>query len=425
MAVAVVLDGPEPLLLGQGLASDGFSVAFAREALFPDGSDTSVPPKIYVVISLPTPAEDGFEPVMRYDVDLSRIDDEGRLGTITLPLRKGERPKPPPGLVCAPGDDRARKHLNLDHEIIFGASMMANVLVDQVTGWGDLLEGVRFEIVEDFAAATRNRFEAVLDRSDFDAREAEIIEDAGRGFPVAAMWDPFSRRVLLCRPELEQQNFGFLVVTIGHELVHVGQSKNHPELDTYLKGELARRWTALLAGDKPGPNAELFGFMANIEGYADYVERYHVARMITCSMQLERQVPSKAAIDVTPRRKHDCLDLLEEPQVPTSLRNQLMSQKSAQYDSGRHVYAKRAQAGALARFDPSLRPEPLVPEAWLGPLTSRALGGCITSQLTLGDIYRTGGMAGVTADKKKATRWYRLAAAAGSTEAAEHLAKLG
>jgi hypothetical protein len=85
---------------------------------------------------------------------------------------------------------------------------------------------------------------------------------------------------------------------------------------------------------------------------------------------------------------------------------------------------KRQRVGELTRFDPDLRPEPILPEELLKPLMRRAVGGCTYSQMSLGDIYRTGGMVGVVADRAKALRWYRLAAAGGSAEATARLREL-
>lgn len=101
-----------------------------------------------------------------------------------------------------------------------------------------------------------------------------------------------------------------------------------------------------------------------------------------------------------------------------------MTQKSAQYESGRRAYLARARNRNLVKFDPALRPEPLLPEDILAPLMARALKGETYSQISLGDIYRSGGMVGVAADKLKARRWYRLAVAGGSVEAAEKLRTL-
>jgi hypothetical protein len=415
--IAAVAEGPTPILLGLGIAYNTFNVLFTREAF-----DT---PKIHLVISIVNRAEDDFLVVCRHDVDPSVLLGNGELGTIVLPIRKGDTPSPPPGLVRAPGADRAAKRLRLDDEIVQSSRFIAEKLVRELTGWGPLSEGVLFEIVDDFVAPLRRRVEALLGRTTFDDREVELLEFAGSSLQASGLWDPIHSVVYLNRAELEQQTLGFLHVTIGHELVHVGQSKYHPELDAEWKRLSARLWSQYLAGKRaPDVDAETFGLMANLEGYADYIERCHLAFLCTCSMQLVRQdvkVPGLPA----PRRVHTEIEAMEEPSAPPSLRTVLMSQKWAQYDSGRRAYQKRATNGSVAKFDPSLRPDPVLPKEILQPLMDRALSGCARSQMSLGDIYRTGGMVGVAADRSKAIRWYRLAAAGGSAEAATRLAELG
>jgi hypothetical protein len=423
IAAVAALPGEPPILLAAGLAYNNFSVCFTREAFAPNVERT-VPvaiPDIHLVVSVMNRDETDFVPVHRHVVGRQALLD-GKLGTIVVPMKKGDRPVTPRGLERIPGSDRARKRLHLDDELLSTVTAVSELCIAEFTGWAGLLDGVRIEVVDDFAAPLRRRVEVLLGRTTFDEYETELLEHSGRTLQAYGFWDPLHSVVYLNRGALEQQSLGFLFLTLGHELVHVGQTKNHPELDVEWRGHAAELWRLFLSGRPASKemNETVFGLMANLEGYADYIERTCLALVHTCSLQLEaesRAVPELA----TPRRAHTEIDVMEEPAAPPSMRTVLISQKWAQYDSGRRAYLKRGKYGKITPFDPALRPDPILPEEVLKPLTTLALGGDAKSQLALGDIYRTGGMVGVTADREKALRWYRLAAACGSKEAAAHL----
>ncbi len=427
IAAVASLPGEPPILLAAGVAYNNVSVSFTREAFAPDvarGVPVAIP-DIHLVVSVENRDGTDLVPVLRHAVSRQQILD-GKLGTIVVPLKKGDRPVTPRGLERIPSATSARKRLHLDDELLGIVSLLSEYSVSELTGWNGLLAGVRIEIVDDFAAPLRRRVEALLGRTTFDERENELIEYSGRSLQAYGFWDPLHSVVFLNRGLLEQQSLGFLFLTLGHELVHVGQTKNHPELELEWRTHAAELWRLFLSG-KPASkemNETVFGVMANIEGYADYIERVCLAFVHTCSMQLQAESPIAVPELATPRRAHTEIDVMEEPAAPPSLRTLLISQKWAQYDSGRRAYVKRAKFGKVAPFDPALRPEPILPETVLKPLTTLALGGDAKSQLALGDIYRTGGMAGVTADREKAMRWYKLAAAGGSTVAAAHLAAM-
>lgn len=426
--VAVVAKGPSPNLLGTGFVRSDFCLSFTREAFDPAGSGPVQVPDLYVVLSVETAAGDGVVAVHRQDFPSLPFKDVEDLGTIVLPLRKGEAPVAVPGLESAPGCAVPRKRLRLDDELVLGSAVIVALFIEHDTGWTGLLKGVRFEIVDTFVEALRRRVETALGRR-IDDREAETLEQMALGFQAYAFWDPSHSVVYLNRTELEQQSFDFFKCVLGHELVHVGQSKNHPELDAQVATELAKIWTARLAGQSPTEESclAIFGIMANLEGYADYIETVWLKTQFwPCSMQLARSEASASAPTFAEvRRSHTELDLLEDASPARSLAGALATRKIAQYESGRRAYMERGKSteGKAARFDPSLRPEPILDWQLLHHLEERALAGCSTTQEVLGDFYRTG-MVGVTVDRTKALRWYRLAAAAGSAHAQHWLGEL-
>lgn len=419
--VAAATVGAKPILLGWGLAHESFSIGFDRSVL--DDPTGPLPP-VAATFSVLDRAEQ-FVPVHRHVIEPDHlVTPSGGIGTIILPLRKNDTPQAVKGLERIPGIDTPRRRLRLDDELLQFVSLLAATFTEEETGWSDLLSGIRFEVVDDYVAPVRRRTEILLGRSDFDEYEQALITYAGQTLNAFGLWSALESVVYLSRPALEQQSVAFLFVVIGHELVHVGQSKNHPELDEEWRRHAQAIWTHKLAGTSPPKelDAELFGFMANLEGYAKWVQN-RLALSFTGSMQLVSEDVEIVASAPLPR-VHTELDALAEPDAPPSLRSVVMSQKSAQYDSGYRAYAARVRHGQKLLFDPALRPPPLAAEELLKPIMRRALTGDMYSQMSLGDLYRTGGMVGLVVDQTKARRWYRLAIASGSEEAKTRLSAL-
>ena len=419
--VAAVTVGPDPILLGWGLAHESFSIGFDRAML--DDPTGPLPP-VEAIFSI-MDRDQQFVPVHRHVVEPDHVvSRSGGIGTIILPLRKNDTPRAVKGLERIPGIDKPRRRLRLDDELVQFVSLLAAPFTEEETGWAKLLSGIRFEIVDDYVAPVRRRTEILLGRSTFEEHEQALITHAGQTLDAFALWSELESIVYLNRPALEQQSVAFLFVAVAHELVHVGQSKHHPETDVEWKRHAQTIWTHHLAGTTPPKElaADLFGLMANLEGYAKWVQN-RLALSFTGSMQLVSEDVEIVA-SAPPPRVHTDLDALAEPDAPPSLRSVVMSQKSAQYDSGYRAYAARVRHGQKLVFDPALRPPPLAAEDLLKPLMKRALTGDTYSQMSLGDLYRTGEMVGLVADRAKARRWYRLAVASGSEEAKKRLAAL-
>jgi hypothetical protein len=82
----------------------------------------------------------------------------------------------------------------------------------------------------------------------------------------------------------------------------------------------------------------------------------------------------------------------------------------------------RRAAGAAGALPGGIRPAGDIPSA-LRPDYDRAVAGDASAMRTLGSRYCNG--QGVPRDTQEGIRWFRLAAAAGSAEAAEDLKRLG
>jgi hypothetical protein len=340
-----------------------FRVSFTTEAFNQEPGEAEERPDVYVVVSIldaGTPV-----PVLHRafgKLEFANAEMEEDLGILVLTLREGERPPPGVGLErlrAAPGRGKVVKRLRLDEELVAIAAREVVAHVEQLTGWSGLLDGVRFEILDGFHDMQRARVERLLGRGDFGADElarlAAVARDCDAG--IAAQWDPFARVVQLNRPALERQSFDYLKLTLGHELVHAGQSRARPDLDTWVHANQAESWKHLLAGTEKTVEArrEAGRFMANVEGYAFYIEEMYLRRIYTHGTELA-QVTTKA--DARFRAWEQRRTVPEPP--PKSVDEAIERvewSKTAQYRAGCAAYLMRTKGDRPAPFDGDLRPE--------------------------------------------------------------------
>ncbi|HEY8074044.1 MAG TPA: tetratricopeptide repeat protein [Labilithrix sp.] len=229
----------------------------------------------------------------------------------------------------------------------------------------------------------------------------------------------------LNRTLLEAQNYDAVRLVLGHELVHVGQSNAHPELDA----ELARIQADTLAHELAGTAysaeraQEIQRFFANIEGYARYVEDRLLELYTHGTTIMGAKLAARGAIR-TRKLRNAPSAFVRDDAAPTfeELLHAGMLGKRTQYTAGRDAYVARATEGAIVKFDPALRPELQLSGVAIGALELLADRGSSAALLQLALLYLQG--RGVTKDLEKAKHWLRRAIDSGVAEAGVLLAGL-
>lgn len=350
-AFVAIVDADPDLddLIAVGVTTEdgSFRASFTTEAFNQEPGEKEAWPDLYVVVSV---VRDGaLTPIVRKDFGKLVLDHDVDIGTIVVPEL------PTPGLRGMPGRGKLVKRLRLDEELVDMTAREVAAVVEKLTGWSELRSGVRFAIVDDFLDMQREKCARMLGRSDFTSAElAEITAAAGECDSSAfALWSPASSTVFLNRPLIEAQSLDFLSATLGHELVHVGQSRAHPQLDVEVTSFQREVWTnAPVDVDVRTSRIQL---MTNIEGYAHYIETRYLRRIYTHAEHLGH---AARAVDARLRRARapqtKAFDLAASPEELLLLAR---STKDLQYQAGDEAYAARSTGETPARFDPQLRPE--------------------------------------------------------------------
>ena len=331
----------------------------------------------------------------------------------------------------APGASRAVARLDPTRELIDLAAREVAPLVESVTGWRELLAGVRFELLSvdsGFHAAAEERVYRAAGVWDSATAERARLYAERWAAHHAAIWDFGKGAIYLNARLIRRQNLDALKVTIGHELVHVGQTRNHPQLAEAME----RAWVEYWRDPKGTVSPESWRLMANLEGYAEYIEREflrreytHATKIIDGATRAEARLEARRIEREVARRFAALRRDLQTGQWSTALTassDPLACGKEEQYLAGLTVYRERGRA-SIARFDPELRPEPLVDEQFLVALALRAADGCVLSQTALGDLY-LGRLPGMPRDLELARFWFHAAARRGFPLAAFSLASL-
>jgi TPR repeat protein len=428
--IALVDEDPEyDDLIGIGIANERgeFRLTFTAEAFNQEVGETEARPDLYLVASIQKMPGINV-PVLRKDYRGLRFDAEEDLGLVTLPIAKGAEPPYTARLRAAPGATKLVRRIHLDDEIVAHAAREVVPIVESLTGWSNLLDGIQLAVVDDFHELQERELATHLGRR-LTAEERVLAAERAEGCDVnlMALWDNRERTIFLNRAIMEAQNYDALKVVLGHELVHVGQSQHHPDVDAAITAFHRQALERLFSGGSYAREElnELTRFMANLEGYAAHVEEAllevftHGATILSSKLEArQRSLQRRRATEVTAA---DMKELLEKSW--REILEASASRKSNQYEAGRRAYRERAPGRAVARFDPAFRPELHFAEEMLRVLRSLAEGGHCVSQYELGVLYRDG-TNGVSRDVEQAKEWFRKAATAGLAVAGQALASL-
>lgn len=361
-------------LIGIGVtdANGEFRLSFTTEAFNQDALECESTPDLYIVASLRFPGE--LVPIHKQEFsNLTFKDGVEDLGEIKI-----DSIEPLAGQVAIPGYKKIAKRLELDDETLSDAASEMSALVESLTGWKNLLDGVKVKVTDSIGKT----FVGVLEGA--DGSEIHDRDHAARmlnvSFAVAgvvALYDPFARVIHVDQRSMERQNLDGLRIFLGHELVHVGQFREHPELLEEQK-PILKNAVAKLRGESPtsdGSSQEeiekrTFGLMANIEGYASHIEHDFLRKLYNCAEPLQHtsviELITTLALGVYGSIRGD----FSRPSTSTappvgsgstssdeSEGGDSVSSKLNQYGAGLRAYRARAEGNKPAKFDPTLRPE--------------------------------------------------------------------
>jgi len=371
-AYVAIVDADPDLddLLGAGpITADGsFRLSFTTEAFNQEPLERETVPDLYVVVSVPNVLAGGsvLTPAVRRDFGEAPFAGGARdvdLGTIVIP-----GPGQPTGVDgtsrVAPGRGKIVKRLRLDDELVELAANEITPLVERFTGWSGLRDGVTIRIIDAYAEDRRARIQHELGRPDLDRVQIARLEATSNECEasVVASWHPDAGEIVLNRMLIEEQGYDFLKVTLGHELVHVGQSRVRPAADALLRRFRIDHGLRSLAGERIplAATREVNHLLTNIEGYAHYVETFWLRGIYTHAGDLPR--PTSAAdarfralaaeralpgITAAPAEE-------TKPSTVEELLDEIYAKKGAQYIVGSGFYRARTKDNRPAPYDPDL-----------------------------------------------------------------------
>ncbi len=183
-------DFDDGIAIGRTNEEGAFAVSFLEEAFRQEPREAEHVPDIYIVVSLPHPT--GAQPVLREHFVALFFDGEEDVGTLTLPLRKGESPPRNPGWRAFPGESKRARRVHLDDELVMLVAEDIAPQVERLTGWPGLLDGVRFEVLETLAGLERKQMARSLGRDEHDPLFAMIEPEPGCDASTFARWEPSS-----------------------------------------------------------------------------------------------------------------------------------------------------------------------------------------------------------------------------------------
>ena len=161
---------------------------------------------------------------------------------------------PLPAIEVARGRKKNVRHLAVDDELLRHCVAEVAPLVEDLTGWERLADGI--ELVRRTLGAGDG---------EGSLRERMLEGLVHRAFGYAASYDPDRQTIFVNVPRVARMNLDAAKACLGHELVHVGQFRQYPELSQRLD----RLRADYRAG---GPARELLGLMDLMESYAHYIQ---------------------------------------------------------------------------------------------------------------------------------------------------------
>lgn len=207
-----------------------------------------------------------------------------------------------------PGIDRRAERLYIDNKMVRDCLAEVAPIVEYLTGWSNLLDGVKVEVADSLAPyMLRESLKADgIEPDSWEAKFASFFANFASG-PGAGcgLYDPHINTIIINQKIMSQVGIEGLKVICGHELVHVGQYKNTPGLKEYNLAHL--RSMGLNPKDiNPEEAKAKAAYMTELEGYAKYIESdflhsqyYPMALMIYHASTFEKIFQALVAMALT------------------------------------------------------------------------------------------------------------------------------
>jgi hypothetical protein len=325
-------------LIGMGVTDPqgGFRLTFLATEFQQDYFESEATPDLKLIVS--AKVGEALVPVFVRDYSDLAWPADGRVDLRSVTV-KGFNPAAPVALEDEepmPGYDKSVVRLELDDDLVRHCLAEVAPIVEKLTGWSNLLEGVNVAVADGLATFSLQQSFAKqgIDPDSFEAKLSTFIAEFGQASGAGcALYDPHTHTIAINKKVMEQVGLDGLKVMCGHELVHLGQYKYTPGLKAHNK--------AMLNGMEMDPEKvdldavrASFGYMHQLESYAYYIQTdflqarfYNLATYPYHQSYLDRLLRGMVAL-ITPNAK-ETQDL-----------------KASQYTSGLEGY-RTAQVGDI------------------------------------------------------------------------------
>ncbi len=278
LSIAVVEWDPirdDLLAVGTTDGEGCFEVSFTRREFNQDPFEAERHPEIYVVLSV---ERDGRKVALYRSKPYRPLFSGGIAEVLPIVL-----PAPPAAMPAiegcepVPGLKEGVVRLDVDDALVHLAIDDVAPVVERITGVPGLGTGYRIVIADGF-----DDLLTTLGRN--HGAEPDVVPSQLLGFvldqELSSFYDPVDSVLTLNRLFLSRQSFEAMKVTLGHELVHVAQFRQFPDLVDRTR-EATKRLVQSLAAE----GADLSGFgallessgllqlLSEVEGYAAYVQK--------------------------------------------------------------------------------------------------------------------------------------------------------
>ncbi|MEO1268760.1 MAG: hypothetical protein AAFX99_11725 [Myxococcota bacterium] len=206
------------------------------------------------------------------------------LGVITVETWV-EGPQFIKGANPTPGYGKRVARLNITEPLLQHCLEEVAPLVEELTGWPSLLEGLKIDLTDDISPYFNQLTQEVFGESTWTTRQLDRLMAWNSN--IMALYDPTHHVIAINRSRMARYtNLDGLKVILGHELVHVGQFRQHPELSDLYRSQLNWLRTLVEKQDDLSPEAiqeavsksEFQARMSELEGYAYYIQRDYLER---------------------------------------------------------------------------------------------------------------------------------------------------
>jgi len=268
-----MLDEDDLIGLGKTRDDGSFELSFRGSEFRQDFLESEATPDLYVVASIMI--DGALKAIFQRSFPAIRWS-SGRadLGDITMEGVDLAQPTPLPGVDATPGYKKRAARLDIDNALVAHCTAEVAPIVEQLTGWRGLLDGLKFEVADSLAPYMLREAMAAegVAAGSMEAKFASFFMDLAAG-PGAgcAMYDPHIHTIIINETIMGQVGIEALKIICGHELVHVGQFKHTPGLKAYNLAHL-RSMSLDPAKVDHEELAKRAAYMLELEGYAKYIE---------------------------------------------------------------------------------------------------------------------------------------------------------